>query len=75
MTEQNETCLPVAVWFLYSEQDEPLGQAYRAKEDTIPTMGAKIDNGPNGESVEVVEFSELRATCAMRRFRVVVRAA
>ena len=74
MTEQNETCLPVAVWFLYSEQDEPLGQVYRAKEDAVPTMGVKIDNRPNGESVEVVEFSELRATCAMRRFRVVVRA-
>ena len=75
MTEQNETCLPVATWFLYSEQDEPLGQVYRTKEDAIPTTGAKIDNNPNGECLEVVEFSELRATCAMRRFSVVVRAA
>ena len=67
--------MPVAVWFLYSERGQPLGQVYRPEEDALPTVGARIDDGPNGESFDVVEFSELRATCAMRRFKVVVRSA
>ena len=67
------TCLPVTLWFLYSEGGEPLGQVYRSGEESIPSVGARIDNGARWKSAAVVEFSELRATCSMRRFRVVVR--
>ena len=63
----------MAVWFLYSEGDQPLGQVYRGKEAAIPTVGGLISNGARWKSAEVVSFEELAATCAMKRFRVVVR--
>ncbi len=54
--------MPLAVWFLYSERDQPLGQVYRREEDAVPSVGARIDNGPNGKRFEAIEFGEMRAT-------------
>jgi len=71
MTDSTETCLPTTQWYLYSEDDEPLGSIYRS---ALPEVGATIEDRPGFEAAQVVSFSELRATCAMRRFRVVVRA-
>ena len=71
MSSEHDTCLPVAVWFLYSDADEPLGQIYRGEEDAVPAAGDRIEH--EGRMFEVVRYTELRASCAMRRFRVVVR--
>ncbi len=70
MGDRRETCLPTTTWYLFSEEDEPLGQMYRAG---VPEVGAQIEGGQRFEVAQVVSFTELRATCAMRRFRVVVR--
>ena len=70
MSDRRETCLPTTTWYLFSEEDEPLGQVFRAG---VPEVGAQIEGGQRFESAQVVSFTELRATCAMRRFRVVVR--
>ncbi|MCH7745888.1 MAG: hypothetical protein IIC84_07445 [Chloroflexi bacterium] len=72
MAEQQEATMPT-VWFLYSEDGEPLGQVYRRGEEAIPVEGVRITNGAKWKSAEVLSFSELTSTCAMRRFRVVVR--
>lgn len=74
-TDDRSTCLPVTLWFLYSEGGEPLGQVYRSGEGAVPSVGARLDDGARWKNAAVVEFSELRATCSMRRFRVVVRVA
>ena len=72
MTDRDRTCLPMAVWFLVTEQGEPMGQVYRSGEDSLPAAAAaRIDR--DGTALEVVGFTELQATCAMRRFRMVVR--
>ena len=64
-------------WFhvrdVYAEDGEPLGQVYRSGEGAVPSVGARLDDDARWKSAEVVEFSELRATCSMRRFRVVLR--
>ena len=70
MSNRPETCLPTTTWYLFSEEDEPLGQIYRAGP---PEVDAQIEGGQGFETARVVSFTELRATCAMRRFRVVVR--
>jgi len=73
LTESSETCLPTTTWFLYSEGDEePLGSIYRK---SLPEVGVGIeeDAARGIKAAEVVSFTELRATCAMRRFKVVVR--
>ncbi len=70
MSDGPETCLPTTAWYLFSEEDEPLGQIYRAG---LPVVDAQIERGQGFETAQVVSFTELRATCAMRRFRVVVR--
>ena len=64
------TCLPTTTWFLYSEDDVPLGRVYMR---SAPQAEAQIEDGPGFASAEVVIFTELRATCAMRRFKVIVR--
>ena len=64
------TCLPTTTWFLYAEDDVPLGRVYRSGE---PQIAARIENGPGFASAQVVSFTELRATCAMRRFKVIVK--
>ena len=68
---RSETCLPTTTWFLYSEaEDKPLGSIYRKG---LPEASANIEERPGIPAAEVVSFTELRATCAMRRFKVVVR--
>ena len=64
---------PAAVWFLYSEDNTPLGQVYRDEEDAVPSVGTRLTDGERWDASEVVSFEELASTCAMRRFRVVVR--
>ena len=74
MSEPNnagETCLPTTTWFLYSEADDaPLGSIRRK---SLPEVGARIEERQGVPAAEVVRFTEPRATCAMRRFLVVVR--
>ena len=70
MSDSPETCLPTTTWYLFSEDDEPLGQIGRAG---VPEVDARVEGGQRFEIAEVVSFTELRVTCAMRRFRVVVR--
>ena len=57
-----------ATWFLKSEDGKPLGQLYRDPGDPPPTEGAPVDG-----IGEVVRFTELGASCGMRRFEVIVR--
>ncbi len=70
MSDGPVTCLPTTTWYLVSEEDEALGQIYRAG---VPEVDAQIEGGQRFETARVVSFTELPATCAMRRFRVVVR--
>lgn len=70
MINREETCLPTTVWYMFDEEDEPLGQIYRPG---FPESGSKVEGGARFETGEIVAFTELRATCSMRRFRVVVR--
>jgi hypothetical protein len=63
----------VAVWYLYSETEEPLGQTYRGGEDAVPAPGDPIEHAE--KRFEVVSHTEPRGSCAMRRFGVVLRAA
>ncbi len=65
-----DTCLPTTTWFLYSEDDLPMGSVYRK---ALPEVGAQIEEREGFAAAQVVSFTELRATCAMRRFKVVVR--
>ena len=53
------TCLPTTTWFLYSEDDVPLGRVYRRN---APQAEAQIEDGPGFASAEVVSFTELQAT-------------
>ncbi len=55
-------------WFLKSEDGQPLGQIYRDPGDPAPAEGAQVDG-----IGEVVRFTELGASCGMRRFEVIVR--
>ena len=70
MGHEQDTCLPTTTWYLVSDEDKPLGQIHRRG---VPEIGAQILDGRRFETARVVSFTELRATCAMRRFRVVVR--
>ena len=70
MSTSPDTCLPTATWYLSSEDGEPLGQIYRRG---VPEVDAIIQGREQSKTAQVVSFTELRATCAMRRFKVVVR--
>ena len=70
MSDSVDTCLPTTTWFLYSEDDQPRGSIYRR---SLPEVGAQIEEREGFTAAQVVSFTELRATCAMRRFKVVVR--
>ena len=62
-----------AAWFLVSEEGSPLGQI-NCKDGRIePTVGETLENGQTWKRAEVLSFEELRASCGMRRFRIVVR--
>ena len=62
-----------AAWFLFSEADEPLGPVFRGPDEAVPAVGKRLPDGDKWVVAEVVSFEELRASCAVRRFRVVVR--
>ncbi|MCH7841496.1 MAG: hypothetical protein J4N75_12810 [Chloroflexi bacterium] len=70
MSDSVDTCLPTTIWFLYSEEDAPMGSIYRKN---LPEVGAQVEEREGFADAQVVSFTELRATCAMRRFKVVVR--
>ncbi len=70
MSTGPDTCLPTTTWYLFSEDGQPLGQTYRRG---VPEVDAIIQGREQFQTAQVVIFTELRATCAMRRFRVVVR--
>ena len=61
--------MPSTTWYLISEDGEPLGQTYAP----VPVVGQAIERPESLEGWVVVRFEELRAACAMRRFRVVAR--
>lgn len=63
------------VWFLYSENEQPMGRLYRQADLPSPELGLHFQHGENGQELEIVEYSELGPTCMMRRFRIVVRVA
>lgn len=73
MTSQPDNCLPVAAWFLYTEAGEPLGRVYRGGDEMLPNPGDRLEDIERWGEAEVVAYEELRPTCAMRRFKVVVR--
>ena len=62
-----------AAWFLVSEDGAPLGQIYCKDGRIEPTGGEILGNGRTWKRAEVLSFEELRASCGMRRFRIVVR--
>ena len=73
MIRSESGLIPTTSWFLFSETNEPLGQTYRRGEEAIPAIGDVITNGASWNSAEVVEFTELPASCGTRRFRVTAR--
>ena len=68
-TPDGEPCLPTTLWFLASEAGKPMGQTYGPP----PRMGHRMERPDEVRGWTVASFEELRPTCAMRRFRVVVR--
>ena len=62
-----------AAWFLVSEDGAPLGQVYCKDGRIEPILGEVLENGQKWKRAEVLSFEELRASCGMRRFRIVVR--
>jgi hypothetical protein len=70
LSDQNSTCLPTSAWFLFDENAQPLGQLYRP---ALPKAGLRVEGSDRFETGVVIDVTELRATCSMRRFRVVVR--
>ena len=70
-----QTAGPItAAWFLFSEENKPLGQISRRDgDDPIPSVGQELQGGASWSTATVMEFEEVRATCGVRRFRLVVR--
>lgn len=68
-----ETMNESASWFLVSEDGAPLGQIYCKDGRIEPTVGETLENGQKWKQAEVLSFEELRASCGMRRFKIVVR--
>ena len=64
------TCLPTTAWFLRDEEGRPLGQIRRS---LTPEVGAEVGGDEEFASAVLIEVEELRPTCSMRRFKVVVR--
>ncbi len=60
------------VWFVYSEQGEPLGRLYREEGAPGPEVGARMPDGDGWASATIATVRELAPTCAMRRFRVTI---
>ena len=74
MGSQQRTEAIEAVWFLYSEDEQPMGRVYRREGEPAPAIGLRFRHGDGEAEVEIVRCRELGPTCLMRRFRVVVRA-
>ena len=62
-------CLPTTRWFMASESGKPLGQTHGPE----PSAGGIVAGPGELAGWVIVSVTELRATCAVRRFRVVVR--
>jgi hypothetical protein len=60
------------VWFVYSEQGEPLGRLYMEEGAPAPEVGAAIPDGEGWTPAVITAVRELAPTCAMRRFRVTI---
>ena len=73
MTEQDRKQTESAAWFLKSEDGEPLGQLYRSGDCAVPTTGQVLTDGASWQRAVVVQFHELRSSCLVRRFEVIVR--
>ena len=65
-----------AVWFLHAEDGKPLGRAYMPDGAPQPAPGAPAPDavGDEWRGAEIAAVRELAPTCAMRRFRVTLRA-
>ena len=70
---QQQTAAVAAVWFVYSEGNEPLGRVYMDADASAPAVGAAIADGAGWRQCEIASARELAPTCAMRRFRVTIR--
>ena len=73
MTQMDTTATPAASWFLVSEENEPLGQLNRGKDEATPIIGMELTDGAKYQRVVVVDFRKLDPVCGISRFRVVVR--
>ena len=70
---KEQTAAVSAVWFVYSEQNKPLGRLYVSEGADPPSAGAPIADGDGWQDAEIAAVRELAPTCAMRRWRVTVR--
>ena len=70
---KEQTAAVSAVWFVYSEQNKPLGRLYVSEGADPPAAGAPIADGDGWQDAEIAAVRELAPTCAMRRWRVTVR--
>ncbi len=66
----SQTCIPTFAWFLVNEDGRPMGQVHRPH---IPKAQMRFEGEGRFETAEIVESRELRPSCSMRRFRVVIR--
>ena len=70
---KEQTAAVAAVWFVYSEEGKPLGRVYVGEDAGAPVAGARLADGEGWRDAEIASVRELAPTCAMRRWRVVVR--
>ena len=73
MSNDNQTEAIGEVWFLLSEDEQPMGRIYRRDGEPSPQDGQRFAHGEDGQEVEIISFRELGPTCLMRRFQVVVK--
>ena len=66
----SQTCIPTVTWFLSNEDGRPVGQIRRSE---IPAVGMSFASDGKFEEAEIIEVTELRPSCAMRRFKVIAR--
>lgn len=66
----SQTCLPTFTWFLVDEDGRPVGQIRRSE---LPEANMTFEEESRFEEAEIVEVVELRPSCSMRRFRVIIR--
>ena len=66
----SQTCIPTFAWFLVGQDGRPMGQINRPR---LPEAEASFCAEGRFEEAEIVEVVELRPSCSMRRFRVIIR--